>query len=57
MAGLGAVSLVLLAIDQSMGGFDFGIASAIALILLRTVVGLDLGGSGHFRLRMVNVTV
>lgn len=56
VAGLGAVSLVLLAIDQSMGGLDFGVASAVALVLLGTVVGLDLRGSGHFRLTMVDRT-
>lgn len=48
MAGFGAVRLVLAAIDQAMGGFGFAIASAVAFILLRTVVGLDLGGPGHF---------
>lgn len=57
MAGFGAVRLVLVAIDQAMGGFGFAVASAVALILLGTVVGLDLGSSGHFRLMMVDSTV
>jgi hypothetical protein len=57
VAGFGAVSLVLLAIDQSIGGLHFAISSAVALCLSGAVVGLDLGGPGHFRLMMVDLAV
>ncbi len=57
VAGLRAVSLMLRAIDQSMGGFHLAIASAVALRLFRAMVGLDLRGSRHFRLMMVDLDV